>query len=465
MLKKSDSYRRLKGKINVIIIAILALVLGWQGDFEGGDIAASRSSFLGDSPIDIWGSFSGFFYGSIPNQPIPWGLYLYLFQILLTVLSLLRLQNSLIFKNSLLARTSFYIFSYLFLSFSTSLTRDSTLACCILFGISIISQMPESRKPKIIQYLIATIFIAVGISFRPWIVLVTLFIFYCLTNITRNKRFFPLLILLSLFLPFIFNASIYSFTNMKKVHPELQVMIMDGGSMACLSSYELTRERATRFLNDINGNNYSNEKICSNFRLNTWTTLGNWQPTLKELNIIEHQDRDYKDKRTPIIFIKTNISNIKYEKIRNAWVGLISNNYKDYFRIKVLQFNQLLLLGDTSRLRFLSVFKSASDSSIKSVIAAIFFAPWDVLIYFHLLAPLPIIFVFSLAIICFMRDKTIRSIIRNKAIIFPYGFMFTYLIFSTLAYIGDTGRYMYLPSLIFWYFLTVSVKRNKTYEK
>jgi len=465
MFKNSRIYRTYSSNLILIAIASFAFILGWQGDFEGGDIAASRRSFLGESPIDIWGSFSGFFYGSIPNQPISWGLYLYLFQIFSALFSLTRLRKSTIFEYSRLARLSFYAFSYVFLCFSTTLTRDSTMACCIFLGLSIISQTTKLQNIKTIQKILATILIAIGISFRPWMVLISVLIFIFLTNINEKKRLFSVLILASLFLPLILNLSVYSFTNLKKVYPEMQVMIMDAGSLACLSSYDLSRKNATKFLNDINGNNYSNYEICSNYRLNTWTALGAFKPSLRELNLIVQPETNYTDNRTPIIFISTNMSKKKYEQIRNSWVKLIQDNYKDYSRIKFLELNQLLLLGDSSQLRFVSTFKHLNSISLKSLVTAIFFTPWDLLIYCHLLAPLPIIFIFSLSIIFFMKDKMLRDILRNKKIIFSYSFMITYLIFSTIAYIGDTGRYMYLPSLIFWYYITISFKDDNTHEK
>jgi hypothetical protein len=465
MFKNGRIFRTYSSNLILIAIASFAFVLGWQGDFEGGDIAASRRSFIGESPIDIWGSFSGFFYGSIPNRPISWGLYLYIFQIFSALFALTRLRKSETFEHSRLARISFYTFSYVFLCFSTTLTRDSTMACCIFLGLSVIPQTTKSQNIEIIQKILATILIAIGISFRPWLVLISVLIFIFLVNINDKKRLFSILILASLSLPIIFNLSVYSFTNLKKVHPEMQVMIMDAGSLACLSSYDLSRKNATKFLNDINGNNYSNYEICSNYRLNTWTALGTFKPSLRELNLRSQPETNYTDNRTPLIFISTNMSQKKYEQIRNSWVKLLADNYKDYTRIKFLELNQLLLLGDSSQLRVLSIFKHLNSISLKSLATAIFFIPWDLLIYCHLLAPLLIIFIFSFSIILFMKDRTIKDILCNKKIIFSYSFMITYLIFSTFAYIGDTGRYMYLPSLIFWYYITISFKDAKTHEK
>ena len=133
MLKTKLGYRYLEGKFIISILSVSAAFFGWRGDFEGGDIAVARRSFRGDFPIDLWGSFGGFFYGSIPNQPISWGMYLYLFQIFLTTLALFSLQKVFLKSNSLLPKFSFYIFSYIFLCFSTTLTRDSTMASCIVF--------------------------------------------------------------------------------------------------------------------------------------------------------------------------------------------------------------------------------------------------------------------------------------------------------------------------------------------
>ena len=464
MLEINSNYKQKESKAIILVLSILAAFFGWHGNFEGGDIAGARRSFLGDSPIDLWGSFSGFFYGSIPNQPISWGMYLYLFQIFLTMLSLFGLQEIFVMSNSVLPRTSFYIFSYIFLCFSTTLTRDSTMASCIIFGISIILKMSKLRKQNVLKYFIAIIFISIGISLRPWLAPIVLIILFFLTNRKQNKNLLLLVMILGVALPFILNASVYAFTNIKKVYPELQVLIQDGGSIACLSSYEKRRSEATQFLNSFNGTNYSNADICKNYRLNTWTTLGNWQMRYQEAGLKSEPKPDVNDKRTPIIFINTSMSSEKYAEIRSSWISLVINNPKDYFRIKFIEFNQLLLLGDTSQLLFLNEFKTPHNSSIESAITAIFFMPWDLFIYFHLLAPLPILLFFSILIIFFSRKNTIISILKNNNIIFSYSFVIVYLILSTFAYIGDTGRYMYLPSLVYWYFISIGLKK-KTYDK
>jgi hypothetical protein len=464
MRKINFNNRQQENKVVILIISLFAIFFGWQGNFEGGDIAGSRRSFLGVAPIDLWGSFSGLFYGLIPNQPIPWGMYLYLFQILLTTLSLLGLQKIFMMSNNVLSRLSFYIFSYIFLCFSTTLTRDSTMATFIIFGISIILNNSNLQKPSAFKYYLAIIFISIGISFRPWLTPIVLIILFFLVKKNQSKFLAISLTLLGLFLPVILNNSVYTFTNIKKVYPELQVLIQDGGSIACLSSYEKSRNEATEFLNIFNGSSYSNAEICKNYRLNTWTTLGNWNMRYQEAGLTSEPKPDYNDKRTPIIFINTNFSSEKYEEIRSSWISLISNNPKEYFRIKFIEFNQLLLLGDTSQLLFLNELKKTDGISIKSFLTAIFFMPWDLFIYLHLLAPLPIITFFSALVIFFSRENTIISVVKNKNFIFSYLFMTSYLILSTLAYIGDTGRYMYLPSLICWYFMSIGLKK-KTYDK
>jgi hypothetical protein len=158
------------------------------------------------------------------------------------------------------------------------------------------------------------------------------------------------------------------------------------------------------------------------------------------------------------------MSNEKYHQIRSSWVSLVTQNPKDYFRIKFIEFNQLLILGDTSQLLFLKEFKKPNSVSIKSLVTAIFFTPWDIFIYLHLLAPLPILLFFSTLMIFCSRENAIKGLFKIKYVVFSYSFMIVYLILSTFAYLGDTGRYMYLPSLVYWYFMSISLKK-KTYEK
>ena len=446
-----------KNNIVIIIIGTFTLFMGWDGDYNGGDIAASRQSYLGTAPIDIWGSFSGFFYGEIPNRPVPWGMYLYVLQIVLTVFSLINMKKLLSFQNNFFHTLSFYIFAYLALCFATTLTRDATLSVFIIFGISIILLKPKLCKLNLSSHFFAVLIISMGLALRPWLVLVVFLILFFLTDVNSSKKLLFGFVILGVITPFILNYSVSKLANIRNVHPELQVMIMDGGSIACLSSYDKSRDEALKFLNIFNDSNFSATDHCANFRINTWATLGKWQISREELGIDWEPTPNYKI--TPTITIYSNMSPEKYGEIRQAWVDLIKHNPKDYSRSKFIHFTQLLLLGDTSQLRFKKIFVDSLDHSVESIVSSVFFAPWDLIIFFHLLAPLPTLVLFSFIIILRGRRNTINDILKNRKISFIFTFMGVYLIMTTFAYIGDTGRYMYLPAILFWYFIVPSTQK------
>ena len=52
MLKINSSYKQKESKAIILVLSIFAAFFGWHGNFEGGDIAGARRSFLGDSPVD-----------------------------------------------------------------------------------------------------------------------------------------------------------------------------------------------------------------------------------------------------------------------------------------------------------------------------------------------------------------------------------------------------------------------------
>jgi hypothetical protein len=74
--------------VTVLLFSTMISWSSWTGNCEGGDIAAARKSYLSFSPIDIWGGFSGIFYGNIPDGLFNWGINLLLFQLICTIVGL-----------------------------------------------------------------------------------------------------------------------------------------------------------------------------------------------------------------------------------------------------------------------------------------------------------------------------------------------------------------------------------------
>jgi hypothetical protein len=433
--------------LSIILLSITSAFLSWDGSYEGGDIAGARRSFRGQTPIDLWGGFSGFFYGNIPNFIIPWGLWLLILQTTCVATGLI-----LISKHVRLINTKqyllFLILSYLVLSFSGYLTRDSTMASFYILGCGLIffSDKLEKNSNKI-MFFSGTTFILLAIAFRPWLFFAALLPAIFLRKFNFKILAFAIVLIVS---PLCIDRLTYLTTDYKKVHPELQVIISDISSMTCLSSNDEVRRNGTELLNRFSKTFYSNGEICGDFRINTWQSVGSWTLNPSEIGLEAFKDAS---SRYSKILISSDMSAKFYNEIRNSWLNFIVKYPKDYLQAKLIHANQVMISGDTFGLRFFN----ANNS--KNYIAGLYFIPFDTVISLHLLSPaLTLLIGFVIIIIRFYK-MTIDKLINAPDIVYSVLFLFCWVLTTSIAYIGDNGRYTYLSSFVFYMFLFLGINK------
>jgi len=437
----------------IIVIGIISGVLSWDGEFDGGDIAAARKSYLGDSPIDIWGAFSGFFYGNFPNVFIPWGAWLLLFHLFCTVLGLFLIWKHLLAnKVSRLTYLCFVSISYVLIGFVCYLTRDSTMAALYTLGLGIVIVSEKAKlKYFYILFFLGVCITSVSISFRPWLFFASIFPILLINRSVRYKR---LLIGVLAIIPFLLDQLSYSTGDFNKVHPELQVVIHDLGYMSCVSNDKNIRTEATNILNSISATSYTNTELCGDFRLSTWQGLGKWSASPKELGItFEPFDSPSK------ITISTTMTESKYDEIRNKYLTFLVTNSKDYLQNKIIQLTQVVAAGDTFGFR---VFE---NSTRKIEIKNLFFVPYDFLISFHLLSPLFTIIFAAMLIFIRYSKLSLELIFINTKMLPAAIFVISWSILTTIAYINDIGRYVYLSTLIFYLLLILDIPTLESMRK
>lgn len=437
-----------KISLSIIILSISSTIFSWDGNYEGGDIAGARRSFLSENPIDLWGGFNGFFYGNIPNIVFPWGMWLLILQMICATIGLILISKQIKFTNKT-QHILFFALSYLILSFSGYLTRDSTMTSFYVFGCGLILFSNNlSQTSKKVMFFTGTLFIVLAIAFRPWLFFAVLLpaIFLRKFNL-KNLIFISILTVAPLCIE---NLS-YLTTDYKKVHPELQVMISDVSSMTCLSTNNKVRDTGTELLNRFSNTTYSNYDICRDFRLNTWQSVGSWSLNISEIGLEAFIDAS---SRYSKILISSNMTTKSYTEIRNSWLKIITNNPKEYLQIKSIQASQLMISGDTFGLRLLNA------NTFKDSVNGLYFIPFDTVISLHFLSPIITLVIGLIIIILSLSKVTIKKLIKTREIVFAFLFVFFWLLTTTVAYIGDNGRYTYLSSFIFYVYLFLGVSRT-----
>lgn len=436
----------------IIFLSITSTIFSWNGSYEGGDIAAARRSFLGQNPIDLWGGFSGFFYGNIPNLIFPWGLWLLILQMTCTATGLIFISKHFRFVNKT-QHVFFFTLSYLTLSFAGYLTRDSTMAAFYILGCGLIlfSNKLLRTSDKVI-FLTGTLFIVLSVAFRPWLFFAAVLPILFLHKFNFKILAFTIILIVS---PLCIDRVTYSITDYKKVHPELQVIISDLASMTCLSSSNEVRENGTELLNRFSNTVYTNSEICGDFRLNTWQSVGSWSLNPSEIGL---EAFNTANTRYSKILISSDMTPRNYAEIRNSWLNFITKNPKDYLQAKLIQANQIMISGDTFGLRVLN-----ADSS-RNYLAGLYFIPFDTVISLHLLSPAVTILIGLVIIILWLSKMTINRLIKNREIAYSFVFLFCWIIATSIAYIGDNGRYTYLSSFTFYILLFSGISKINTFS-
>lgn len=431
----------------LIFLSITSTVLSWDGSYEGGDIAAARSSFQGQNPIDLWGGFSGFFYGNIPNFIFSWGLWLLILQMICAAAGLILISKNVRLVNKT-QHLFFFILSYLILSFSGYLTRDSTMASFYILGCGLILFSNQLLKTSDkVMFFSGTSFIILAVAFRPWLFFAALLPAIFLRKFNFKILVFTIILIVS---PLYIDKLTYLTNDYKKVHPELQVIISDLASMTCLSSNDEVREKGTELLNRFGYTSYATGEICEDFRLNTWQSVGSWSLNSSEIGLEAFNDAS---SRYSKILISSDMTTNNYIEIKNSWLNFIAKNPKDYLQIKSIQTNQLMISGDKFGLRIFNAI------TFKNYVAGLFFIPFDTVISLHLLSPIITLLIGFIIIILKLSKMTIDKLIRTWEIIFSFLFLFCWVLTTSIAYIGDNGRYTYLSSFVFYIFVFLGSSR------
>lgn len=439
-------------KINWKIFTILLfgftnMIFSWKGDYEGGDIANARRSYLGSEPIDLWGAWSGFFYANLPDTFLPWGAWLFLIQISCTTLGLIFILNALQNTRQFPIKT-YLTLTYFIISFSSYLTRDSTMACLFVLGLGLLFQ--ASHKPKIQRLCLQILgfaFIVLAVSFRPWLSPVILCIYFYFFEIKIKTIAQVLFLLVS---PIAIELLAFQSTNFKTIRPELQVMVMDSATLACISPNETTRLNATVLLNSLNKTNFSNSQLCTDYRYNSWQSVASFETSLSQMGVNENINLLESDS---LIKISTELNSESYINFRKNWLYLIFNHPEDYIQVKLIQLSQTLISGD------MSIFKLPEDNVIKNLIGAVYHAPYNFAVALHLLSPIMTLIFGTCFLLFKLKNYPVRKLLVDKQIVLIYIFLIAWVLLTTLAFIGDSGRFTYLSGFVF-YLLALNISEK-----
>lgn len=426
-----------------VAIASIVIFLSQIPSYYGEDIVNARNNFLTGSKTDFWGGISTIFYSYIPNFGFRWQIWLALFQISLTTCAVLILVRNLSTR-FLVGCIEFFVV-YISLMFSVQMTRDSLMFSLLIFGLALLVLSPALNRRKF-SLVSGLILITLGMSLRPWLSISVIPIVLLLvkkSNPQILKRTTTLLIILIALMPGILEITSTKMLSLKKSFPEQQVMIMDAAATYCFSNSDTSGEKAKEFLSNFTKIPGFENRICQFYRPDTWQSL-----TASTSTSSKHLKSDF--------WIIPAGSNYTYSKLTSSWVDLVVHDPVTYFQNKLL-FAGKLLIGSDMR-----SFSLLSSSDLISMISATVRTPYEFVIAAHLIS----IFACLMILLSIPTWRSITSR-RSEISIDVHSFTFiislvSWLICSSIAYIGSNGRYTYSITLIT---LVFTITRNQNTAK
>jgi hypothetical protein len=440
-------------RLEFLALSIFCIFISWSswtGNYEGGDIAAARKSYLGSSPIDIWGGFSGFFYGNLPSNPFNWGIYLLIVHMICTLTGLVLIRKEFYKEKSQLITTIYLFLSFVILSFVSFLTRDSTILSLLILGVGVLIKSFRFAKGSFrnLYVLSGILLLVAACAFRPWIsISVALLVLALLKIMNADLTIIGKIFLFSIVTisPLLFDSLTYLNSAIRNVHPELQVIAMDAASFACYSNEDVTQSLGISILNEINGRNVDRNQVCANYHPNTWQSVAYWKMSKKDsLGLGKKHSIDLMQNEK--VAIPTNMPKVNYDNTRKQWLKTITSEPKTYIQIKFSQLTQVMVAGDTIGLRYTSL---ANESVLPSLAKAIFLFPYDLIISLHIISPLMTLLLGFIFIIFSFRESRVKDVFGRIDLAFLFLFPLTWCVITAVAFIGDNGRYVYASSLLF----------------
>jgi hypothetical protein len=294
--------------------------------------------------------------------------------------------------------------------------------------------------------------IVLACSFRPWISIpVGILILAILTNLEIKLSLLlkSILLITIAAAPTAFDALAYVKSDLRNVHPELQVIAMDAGSFSCYSNNRDSRLRGIGVLEAINNQNLTIDQICGNYQPNTWQSVAFWKLSERDAKGLDLEGITYKNPQN-LIAIPTDLDTNTYAKVRSLWIKTLLSDPKNYVQIKISQFVQISLAGDSAGLR---ISKVVDNSLIQKILKGMVLTPYDIIESLHLMAPV-FLLLFGIGYVLYnSRMVKVGNVIGRLDLLFLFLFPITWSAATAVAFIGDNGRYLYPSTLLFVLFL------------
>lgn len=437
----------ISGKIKVFIILIL-IVFVVVGIFPGtGGEGAQREIPALDEKRDWWNFSTAALYGLWPDGYYPWTFSLTIAQLVIYVLGVWLIYRELQLSQN---RKAFNFIALIGGVFVFQLWRDSTLLAIETLSLGLlvgVKAIPSFKQ--VIRFTSAFLISLIGCLFKPVFAPLVLLIFLLvLISKLRSRKLVAILSILAFIfaiLPIGLDKILSNNFQLRKSYPEQQVFIYDLSKLYCWGYSPEVTTSAKTLLSGILANKNDYESICASLSPTGWDSLHVQIPEVElspALRKIEAGDQK------------------ALNELESGWARTILAHPMEWLMIKTSDTAQVLLMANAFHMPGLYVnpngpFQSLGDKVIKMS-----------LLPFHVLDKIR---VFSLAftllfgLLMVYRNRASSQFSKPKEQILFKFIVVNLLItgFATVAFIANNGRYVLPYVLMSYFFLVLSLDREK----
>jgi hypothetical protein len=428
MMKKllSTNGKGIESKSALVFFAGLLVFLIQIPSYFGEDIVNARNNLLIGSKTDFWGGVSTLIYGNIPDLLVRWQIWLALFQVLITTLSLIALFNDRKFGKFIE-----WGLIYISLLFASQMTRDGLMFSIALSSFALLKISHNSKYPRTLLFsgLASLVF---GMSFRPWLSLAAVPVAFAVASFSgwNLKRFQSVCISIGLFVtPLLIEQSAVAALELNESYPQQQVMIMDAAATYCFTNNYQTSLKAREILQLFTSDQSFPDRACQFYRTDTWLSLTNGGTA---------SSRDLKSD----FWLIPAGDETQYSKLQNGWFELVIKDPISYLQNKSVFFTKLAIASDSRS------FSLSGAETIQEKIFGVLRAPYEILIGFHVFSVVATMILILCAPIWKLLRRKTNELILEKFTLILLSSIFLWTLLSSIAYIGSNGRYTYTITII-----------------
>jgi len=425
-----------------LTIFILAIVIFLPVNSQN-DLWAARANYLSKSPSDFWGGWSSVIFGNFPNFPAGWQSNVIAAQLAATIYGIYRLfrQNK---------GVNQYIVLYISVIFSTYNTRDSFLFSLLILAFSLLNGSLSTQNQHysvIFQIVVFVVILSIAMAMRPWNILAVTLLVYGVNRLNqgskkliRRKGTIVITIFLITILPITLEISSTKLAKLEPAASIQQVIVMDMAANYCWGNNPMSNRYAAEGLQMFSSSPEFLSNVCSFYKPNVWVSL------------ISPSAMSASGKESKFALINPGETELQNELIE-LWKNMILSDPPTYLTNKSMQFAQVVISGDG---RSISLLNHEEGASIKELTKAFFLLPFEVMIIFHVFSVAFISLLLLLVLFFRMGDHR-----HWKLAGFLLAGNFLWAATTTVAFLGDNGRYTYPYTLLSVILLLSSKKQSK----